>query len=331
MKKYISILCMLATVMLTACSNDDDVVEKTVMDYTMFQGQWFSEDNNTYLNLGYTAFNGVVYIQLETSLVEGEILNGTWKFYPANNMIRMTIHYDNAKFTENRDFKVLMVNGSSMKLLDTELNAEYIYHKVVETRSMMLGEDYDISISNFNATSYLALSPEVAAVSGGGRVKTHDEGTAYVKATLGATSYFVRIDVGSRIDSYYNELLNMTIDEVKERYGIPDFEGPSDTPNMVISYTTNISDRKLNYIHYRYDAETRQVTQIQTIYVTPEDYEAGVIDLQNKYYDVLSDGSIYGEYEWVLNNDYYIQPFVNGDYHVILYYNYSYQNAHGYY
>ena len=128
-----------------------------------------------------------------------------------------------------------------------------------------------------------------------------------------------------------NDMDNPFFGEWNTPYGIPDFEGPSDTPNMVISYTTNISDRKLNYIHYRYDPDTREVTQIQTIYVSPEDYEAGVSDLQSKYYDVLSDGSIYGEYEWVLNNDYYIQPFVNGDYHVILYYNYSYKNAHGYY
>ena len=331
MKKYLSLLFTLAAVMLTACSGDDEVVEKPVMNYMMIQGQWFSEDNSTYMNLGYTSFNGVVYDQLDTSPVDGEVLNGTWAFYPANNMIRMVIHYEHAKFSENRDFKVLAVNSSSMKLLDTELNAEYTYHKVAETKSMMLGENYDISIPNFNATSYQAISPIMAEVSDGGRVKTHDEGTAFVKATSGATSYFVKIDVGSRIDSYYNELLHLTIDQVKERYGTPDFEGPSDTPNMVISYTKSISDRKLNYIHYRYDADTREVTQIQTIYITPEDYEAGIRDIQGKYYDVLSDGSVYGVYEWVLDNDYYIQPFVNGDYHVILYFNYSYHKAHGYF
>lgn len=331
MNKYVSLLCMLAAVILTACSSDDDVVEKPVMDYTMFQGQWFSEDNGTYLNMGYISYSGVVYDQLDTSPVEGEILTGKWMFHPANNIIKVDMHYGNAKFTEGRFFKVLAVSSTSMTLLDTELNAEYTYHKVAETKAMMLGENYDISIPNFNATSYQAISPIMAEVSDGGRVKTHDEGTAFVKAMSGATSYFVKIDVDSRIDSYYNELLHLTIDQVKERYGTPDFEGPSDTPNMVISYTKSISDRKLNYIHYRYDADTRQVTQIQTIYITPEDYEAGVSDLQSKYYDVLSDGSVYGEYEWVLNNDYYIQPFVNGDYHVILYYNYSYQNAHGYF
>ena len=331
MKIYISLLFTLAAVMLTACSGDDDVVEKTAMDNTMFQGQWFSEDNGTYLNLGYTSFSGIVYDQLDTSPVEGEMLTGTWMFYPANGMIRMSIHYDNAKFSETRDFKVLAVSSTSMTLLDTQLNAECTYHKVAETTAMMLGEDYDISIPDFSASVFQTVSPEIATVSDGGRVKTHDEGTAFVKATSGTSSYYVRINVGSRIDSYYNELLNLTIDEVKVRYGTPDYDGPSDTPNMVISYSKSINDRRLNYIDYRYDAETREVTMIRTLYKDLTDYYVGVNYLQDNYYDLLGDGTMFGEYAWFANNDYYIQDFISGENIVILYANRTYNKEHGYY
>ena len=317
--------------MLTACSSDDDVVEKTPMDNTMFQGQWFSEDNGTFLNLEYTAFSGVVYDQLYTSPIEGEILTGTWMFYPSNNMIRMSIHYENAKISETRNYKVLSASSSSITLLDTELNAECTYYKVTMTTTVMLGEDYDISIPDFNATSYLAVSPEIVEVNDRGRVKTHDEGYAFVKATLGATSYYVRIIVGSRVDGYYYELLHLTIDQVKERYGTPSYDGLSDTPNMVISYTKSISDRKLNYIHYRYDAETRQVTQIQTMYKELSDYNVSFNYLLDNYYDIYGDGSMFGEYAWVLDNDYYIQPIIKDDDYVIMYSDYSYYKAHGYF
>lgn len=331
MKIYISILFTFAAVMLTACSGDDEVVEKTAMDNMMFQGQWFSEDNGTFLNLGYTSFHGVVYDHLDASPVEGEILSGTWLFFPANNMIRMSIHYENAKFSETRNYKVLNVSSSSMTLLDTELNAECIYYKVAMTTTMLLGEDYDITIPDFNATAYHAVFPIVAEVSDRGRVKTHDEGTAFVKATAGTTSYYVRINVGSRVDSYYNELLHLTIDEIKARYGTPTYDGPSDTPNMVISFTTDINDRKLNYIHYRYDADTRQVTQIQTMYEELSDYNVSFNYLMDNYYDIYGDGSLFCELEWVLSNDYYIQPIVKEDNYVILYSNYLYFKEHGYY
>ena len=99
---------------------------------------------------------------------------------------------------------------------------------------------------------------------------------------------------------------------------------------MAIAWDNTFSDTSLEYIHYRYDEETREITQIATWYKNVDSYNSDYLYIKNIFYEIIEE--TFGEYEWVLNNAYYIIPLyeLNGNYH-INYNNHKYYNEHGYY
>ena len=89
MKRYYLFLVLTATLFITACSSDDEVKEKPLLALSMFEGKWFSEDNDTYLNMTYSAFSGSTYAN---NLISDEVvfLTGKWMLFPAKRTSRMS-------------------------------------------------------------------------------------------------------------------------------------------------------------------------------------------------------------------------------------------------
>lgn len=328
MKRYTLLPFLMVMLAFMACSSDETIPEQPTITKEMFMGEWFSEENCTYLKMTYSSFQGVVYGQPDTFPIVGELLSGKWIYIAERNIIRMQTHYEKSSFKETRDYRVLRIDKYSMTLVDLNLNAEYTYHKVVDSRELALGEEFNIDIEGFAPSTYTPVSPLIVKVNQQGRVKARSTGTTYVRAESEVSSIFIKVDVGSRALSYANELFG-SIDDIIARYGPPDWTGPTDTPTMVIVYNQEINDARLKYIHYKYDENTREVTQIYIIFHELEGYEEELKYLKANYFDLNGDSSVFGENESIFFNDYIIQTAIQDD-PLILFTNMVYTLTHGY-
>jgi len=331
MKRVILYLTLLTAIVFSACSKDDDNPNtENVLQPSMFEGEWYCEDNSTYMKFSYSSFTGVVYGNLDTFPIEGEKMSGRWLLYPATKSLREQVHYANSQYSASRDFKVMEIGKYSYTLMDLSLNTPYTYHKVVESKQIALGEEFDVSIEGLSPSSYASECPNIAHVSEQGRVKACGSGVTYICAKSGNEAVYVKVEVQPRTICYSNELLG-TIDDVLVRYGTPDYSGPTETPTMVIVYSQHVNDTRLKYIHYRYDEETREVTQVYINFYDEEGFNETADYMRANYYDIYGDGTVYGVEEFFLNNYYYIQPLVREDDYVIVFTNMQYYFSHGYY
>lgn len=330
MNRLISFLMLVTALFMVACSSDDEMKEKPVIESSMFQGEWFSEDNYTYLQMTYSSFSGCTYEEIESIPEVGVDIYGKWLFYPENSLVRMSIQYSTTGITETRDYKVISIDDNMMVLYDMELNAQYSYHKVVSHQQLEMGRNFNVNSIVAQGSSYSSTSSFVAKVDGQGRVVATGPGTAYIGTNLGGKVLFIRVDVDSRVDCYAIEMLSYSIDDIIEKYGTPDFSGPTDTPTMVISYTKSINDASMSYIHYRYDEETREITEISMFYSNNESYKLDFIYLQDNYYPFMDFAGAFATEEWFANNIFYIHQFENDSGKHLLYNNMYYRNIHGY-
>ena len=328
MKRYTLLPMLMLVLAFMACSSDETIPEQPTITKEMFKGEWYSEDNCTYLKMAYSSFQGVVYGQFDTFPMVGELLSGKWIYIAERNIIRMQTHYEKSSFKETRDYRVLRIDKYSMTLVDLNLNADYTYHKVIDSRELSLGEEFNIDVEGFTPSTYTPVSPLIVKVNQQGRVKARSTGTTYVRAESGGSSIFVKVDVGSRVLSYANELFG-SIDDIIARYGTPDWTGPTDTPSMAIVYNKEINDARLKYLCYKYDENTREVSQIAIKFCEIEGYEEELNYLKANYYDFYGDSSVFMEDELILNNDYFIQIIIQDD-PLILFNNMVYRYSHGY-
>ena len=332
MNRYLFLL--LSMVFLLVSCSDDDIIEQPKIEASMFQGVWYCPESATSLEMRYSSFAGEVYAGMDSIPSEAESFHGKWYFLPATQQIHMNTSYHVSKVTNTSVYKVLDVNALSMTLQDVELNAEYTYYKVEEVHELPLGHSLDISLPDYPGPSFSTTSDLIAEVSNLGRVQARGSGTAFVRVASGANTVYVKIDVSPRPNCYAEELKNCTIDDIIERYGTPTFQGASDTPTMVATYRDdNINDTSLEYMHYKYDETTRQITQIVTLYKNLDSFYADWQFLRDNYFEITE--GAFGEHEWLLNNSYYILPLhqlqEDGDFYHIDYTSIDYYLEHGYY
>lgn len=332
MNRYVFLIILPMAFFLSSCSDDD--IEQPKMAATMFQGLWYCPESATFLEMSYSSFAGETYTDMDSFPSEAESFHGKWIFAPTNRQLIMTFSYHVSKLRSVRAYRVLGVDDLSMSLLDIELNAEYTYYKVVQSYNLSLGKSQEISIPEYPDASFSSSSGLIAEISDRGRVKARGSGTAFVKAVTGVSTVYVRIDVSPRPLCYADEMKGCTIDDILEKYGTPTFQGASDTPTMVVTYRDEkINDTSLEYIHYKYDEETREITQITTLYKNLDSFYADKLYIESNYYEIET--GTYGEKEWLLNNSYFIMPLYHsqsdGEFYHIDYINIDYRLTHGYY
>ena len=60
-------------------------------------------------------------------------------------------------------------------------------------------------------------------------------------------------------------------------------------------------------------------------------YSDDVSYVKDNFYDIMLDGSLYGEYVGMIKNNYYISHFYTGESAALTYYNQIYLRLHGHY
>lgn len=314
MKKYI--LCAMSLfviVFITSCSSDENV-EKTCFDSKSVQGEWFCLENATYIKFSVNAFQGEVYSNLEGVPKMEMGIKGKWVFFPTNNVLRLMVEYANSIRVENRDYKLMKLENNTLVLFDMQFNTQFTFFKVVENRTMAVGEGLDMSVDGFTPSSYSVVSTSIAKVDNTGHVEATSAGTTFIYAKNEVSAVYAKIDV-LRIPGYQNDLFS-TIDKVYSRLGNPDFNAfyeYRDVKNMLSRYNTvsSVTDVALNAIVYFYDDSTREISQIQIRYQDLDKFNEDVAYIKDNYYDVYRNGAVYGAYPGMMKNEFYIYPAID--------------------
>lgn len=300
-KLFIITICLMLFVM-TSCE-DDYVVEKPLIESSMFQGEWYSEDNNTYLNFNYSSYSGSVYMINGNTAKIGENITGKWMLYPENNRIRLDAYYSESNISDTRDYKVISINEKMMILLDLALGSQYQYHRVTRSYNLYLGDRIDVVKEGYKTTTSSSTSPSVVKINNE-VITAIGSGDAYIRIDGNVDYTFIKVNVLPRPICYAVELLS-TIDEILKKYGEPDGKAESNnSPSLVIGWGKTINDSSLNYIHYLYDEQSREITEIKIIYKSEEDFDVDSSYIRQEFHD-LQDGT-YGLEPFLGNNSFTI-------------------------
>ena len=332
MKKYLSYIVLATALFFFASCSSDDNVEKTEINIKSVQGEWFCQENATYLKFFANSFQGAIYSNVEESPKEETSITGRWVYYPKNNILRMDVEYSNSIRTNTRDYKLVNVGNNMLVLFDMEFNTRYTFHKIVDNRTMLIGDSFKMSIEDFTPNLYSVVSPSIARVDDTGYVETKSAGTTFVRAKNESNEVYAKIDV-LRIPSYQGDILSL-IDKVYSRMGTPDFNAHYESEgisNMLCRYNTesSVPDVALNAMVYIYDDSSREITQIQIRYQDLEIFQEDVSYIKDNYYDVYRDGTVYGIDPGIKNNDFYIFPYLDDG--IIIFANVSYYGKNGHY
>ncbi|MBR2777837.1 MAG: hypothetical protein IKD75_12245 [Prevotella sp.] len=313
-----------------ACA-DDNTPEQPIFQAKDFQGEWFCQENFTFLDISFSNFRGTRYSNLETGLNTEMNITGRWVYYPSNHILRMDIHYTNS--SETRDYKILKVDSNTLTFVDLQFNTQYVYHKVVGECELAIGDTFDMNNIDLIPSSFSSLNPHVVDVDNQGHVIAHNTGTAFVCAESVSDKNYMKIDV-IRIPCYLKELW-LSIDDIIAKYGTPDniilYDEEDPNSNMMAIYKTPLPDTGLGEIQYVYDQETREITLIYTYYMYLAMYSDDVSYVKDNFYDIMLDGSLYGEYVGMIKNNYYISHFYTGESAALTYYNQIYLRLHGHF
>lgn len=334
MNKALLYLLMIITLFITACSEDESV-EKIIYNAKDIEGKWFCKNNATILDFALPSFSGSIYTDLDSSPKVAETISGSWMYFPKNNILRMDIHYANTSNSNTRDYKIISVDKNTLTLADIQLNTKFVFHKVVEDLEIAIGDDFDMNVSDFVPSSYSATPSTIVDVGSQGQVTTRNAGTVFVCAENASDAVYARLKI-NRVPCYRTELLG-TIDDIFAKYGTPDFDEyvkNESMDNMRARYKQiSLKDEGLLGISYSYDYDTREITNIETIYHNFDIFNEDLTYLLENYYDIYQDGTVYGQYPGIMKNDYNIlKVFIdNGNYGEFIYVNQLYYRRNQHY
>lgn len=282
MKKSIYLLIISISLSVIACSNDnDDTEDELSIDTSLFKGEWFSEDNDSYMIMNVSSYSKHFYVGLDSVPKEAMHSSGSWLFYPTNRRIRM----NNGSY-ESFDYQLVSIDPQVMVLFDLNLNKQFTYYKIVETKDLMLGESYDFTKLSFQPSNYESKGKMVAKVNEGGQIKATAPGTAFVSAKDNSNGAFVKINVGKRLDSYLNEVRNCTTDDIIAKYGAPDTTGVYNALYSFISYKAHVNDTGLRHINYLYNLQNKHIVNIDTYYKDEDSYKQESQYIRENYFDI---------------------------------------------
>lgn len=282
MKNSIYLLIISISLSVIACSNDNnDAGDDLPIDTSLFRGEWFSEDNDSYLIMNVSSYSKHFYVGLDSIPKEAMHSSGSWLFYPTNRRIRM-----NNDSYESFDYQVIRIDSQAMVLLDLNLNKQFTYYKVVGTKDLMLGDSFDFKELSFQPSYYESKGKMVAKVNENGQIKATAPGIAFVCAKNNSNGAFIRIDVGKRLDSYFGEVINCTIDDIIAKYGTPDTTGIFNAHLSFISYKAHVNDTGLKIVNYLYEIQNKKIVDIDTYYKNEDLYKQESQYIRENYFDV---------------------------------------------
>lgn len=333
--KKITLLLFVTSILFISCgkSDSDNTEVNNKIELSMFYGEWFSVSNSTYYNFVNTKMEGIIYQNMNTMPSIYDYISGGWTFYKENSILRILVNYNNKMESQTEDYKVISIDDYSMTMQYIEYSKEIVLNKIIASKTMSIGEKYDINNnnSNFESPIYSSLNTSIATVDNTGQVTATGTGITFISIKSQVGTVFVKIEVDSRVDTFTEELFS-NIDKILETHGQPDNTADTESGTKVVVYMKSVADSSLGYVHYRYDDETREITQILTVYTNESSYkndESYIKDNNVIIEDLV--GDVYGKDAFLLSNKYSYNLLKDDEGYKILYSNFAYSIKYGRY
>lgn len=185
--------------MLGSCSKDNNEIEP-LFDTSVLYGEWYSNIDGvvTDLKLSSMTLAGSVYKTEESELVLFEKWTGPWVYLTENKILNMSILHSSTQHETTHYYKIVKVDDYSLSLRDQEFGFVDSYSKIVESKKLGVGEEYDIGYLKtklITATNYNSSTPFVASVDDNGLILAKKTGIAFISVSTNVGTIIIKIEV----------------------------------------------------------------------------------------------------------------------------------------
>lgn len=334
MKKTISFSCVICILFaaLSACSKDEPNEGKKEYRAEQFQGEWCAINDDgtaTYLNIATVGFTGLVLQNLDTAPTLYETLSGMWAFRAQNSVIQLSTLHSSTGNELTEAYDVVSLSNLTMQLRSQEYGYTDTYSRVVDSKTLYVGEQAVISLNGLgHITGYSTTCTRIVSVDSDGRLTANGPGKAFIMVYTAEDTVLVQIDVQNRVKIFENEL-SLTVDEVKALHGTPDNDVQYNQ-NMAMVYRQSLWDKALSAVQYQYDAQTKEVTRILTLYAEAAEFSQDCSFIVSNYFLVLE--NTYGMKPEYIQNDILLSTITDAEgFNYVSYNNFGYYYRKGHY
>lgn len=227
---FISSLFLLPMI---SCS-DDETSDADFPDYkSLITGEWFVDlgvQTDIFKNIGLSTWNS----DGTTTGLMANVSDENSLYYPSGG--QYTISGNKlTEILEGHSYVSIIrsIGKYDLVLFEQAANQTNIYHRIVETKEMTVGETQDLTVNDpdFIANEYRSSEVGVVSVSPTGHAEAKRAGTSYVSVSSPEGTAIIRIVVinpKSLIDDFA-AYMGMKIDYATEAYGSPYQEEVNDT------------------------------------------------------------------------------------------------------
>lgn len=336
MKKIIFMLLLMP--LFVACSDDDDKEIKIQHEITEIDGDWLRYSTGettateaTFSTQGYT-FSGIIYSIQGSTCTKTDSQEGFYAFNKETQYLRFSILQEQSGKMSNPIYELKSVSDCNMTLLNVEFNSIEEYSKIVSKNQVGTGTVIDngyVAKAGLSGAEFVSLNPSTASVDSEGNITAKAAGVTFILAKSGDKQVAVKMDIKPKVQIYAS-YIGLSIDKILSTYGTPDAQGSTSETTDGALYNTPANDSNLSKIQFQYDATTRAIVRILTIFNDENSYNAEADYVKNNY--IWNDNfGVYFETEYWWQSELNILPFEQNGVYYIHYGNTKYLIDNGHY
>lgn len=298
------------------CNDDYEGLEYAIT------GEWFLDESDAYqTNRTIKEFTSDgKYIGLK--MIVGELNNiiveadGTYSHNDNNINTVFTVPYDNRHWSEN--YIVVRCDKYSLSLHEDDLGKSNVYHRIVDTYTMQLGETRQCIINDpaFNATGYVSYDENIATVSADGLINATKRGITFIKVMSGEGAAIIRVKVNDadNIMDDYTKYIYAPIDQVFKDFGESYTMEASSGLTMVGYYLTDDIVKEIIFAHL----QREHVYRITGSFRHSVDLKPIIASFDQKYEKRPSTGDLYHYYHTYIDGR-LVKMLINEEFYSFIY------------
>ncbi|MCM1313690.1 MAG: Ig-like domain-containing protein [Bacteroides sp.] len=222
-------LMVMAMLVCASCGDDDDNESGGPSYKTNILGEWYadksSSDKKIKTIINYEPNGKYDFQTIISSLDEG--LNEKFcvsSTYSLNgNVLKETMDYGDGSLPVTETYNITSINDYTMVLAYEKTNDIEVYHRVIGTYSLTVGNTLSFYASSigFTPTSFTSADPHIATISNDGKITAVKRGMAYITAWSGTDAAVIRVNVkdGNKVTDDYSDMLDLSKEKVKAQMG----------------------------------------------------------------------------------------------------------------
>lgn len=192
-------ISLLSALGIVSCHKEEKI-EEQLFDTSILLGEWYNYVDGTAVDITFTtvSFRGSVYNTVNSSIEKYEDWSGMWVFNAYNRILTMDILHSATGKQTTKDYQILESNKYILTLQDQQLKSKEVYNKVVETKILYVGDEFDIEYlktNSISASNYTSSCSYIANVDNKGHVTAVSPGIAFISISSNVGTLVAKVEV----------------------------------------------------------------------------------------------------------------------------------------